>query len=222
MHRSILSLSPLVHLIWTSLMDGMIEAYDAVKGEGCKRVLAILDEIGTTGFPKLPHYAATVAGRDISLLPVVQSLAQIEAHYGKYWADVLLDNIEQVVCYRPGSYESAKRLAEWLGHKSGFAHSQNKHESGVSEGSSEQRIPLMTAHAIKKLGTEEVMVFYRDLDPAIVRRLDWRRFPVLTQRHQIPPPLISPLPQIEDSLHENAWRRPEQLASPYIDPDFIQ
>ena len=113
-------------------------------------------------------------------------------------------------------------MSDWLGDKSGFAHSQNKHESEVSEGSSEQRIPLMTARAIKKLGTEEVMVFYRDLDPAILRRLDWRRFPVLTQRHQIPPPLIFPLPQIEDSLHENAWQKTEQLAYPYIDPDMIQ
>jgi hypothetical protein len=50
--------------------------------------------------------------------------------------------------------------------------------------------------------------------------MDWRRFPSLTQRRSIPAPRLSALPQLEDSLHENAWPRTEQLASPYIDPDF--
>jgi hypothetical protein len=36
-----------------------------------------------------------------------------------------------------------------------------------------------------------------------------------------PAPMLTTLPQLEDSLHENAWQRIEQLASPYIDPDMI-
>jgi type IV secretion system protein VirD4 len=197
--KDILALSPLVHLIWTSLMDGMIKTYDDLVNslgeelgrKKCKPVLAVLDEIGRTGFPKLPDYVSTVAGRNISLLCVFQSLSQIDVHYGKDQADVLNDNIEQQIFYRPGSFTSAQRLSQWLGDKSGFAHSQNKHESGVSEGASEQRIPLMTAQAIKKLGNEQVMVFYRDLDPFRAKRMNWRRFPILKQRQSIPPPLLT-------------------------------
>jgi hypothetical protein len=52
--------------------------------------------------------------------------------------------------------------------------------------------------------------------------MGWRRFPILTQRQAIPAPRLSALPQLEESLHENVWQKTEQLASPYIDPDFIQ
>jgi hypothetical protein len=52
--------------------------------------------------------------------------------------------------------------------------------------------------------------------------MDWRRFPNLTQRQRIPPPQLSALPQLEDSLRESTWPRTEQLASPYIDPDMVQ
>ena len=45
--------------------------------------------------------------------------------------------------------------------------------------------------------------------------------PSLTQRQAMPPPPLSALPQLEDSLHENVWQTTEQLASPYIDPDRL-
>jgi type IV secretion system protein VirD4 len=219
--KDLLALSPLVHLIWTSLMDGMLEAYDAVKGEGCKPVLTVLDEIGTTGLPKLPQYASTAAGRNISLLPVFQSLSQIDAQYGKK-AGELLDNIEQVICYRPGSYDSRKRLSDWLGDKSGFAHSQNKHESEVSEGESEQRIPLMTPQDIKKLGDEEVIGFYRDLDPFRARRLDWRRFPTLSQRRSIPPPPLPILSPLDEHPPDRGWGSTKPESSWRLNPDLLR
>jgi hypothetical protein len=50
----------------------------------------------------------------------------------------------------------------------------------------------------------------------------WKRFPILAQRQAMPPPQLSALPQLEDSLHENAWQKTEQLASLYIDPDMIK
>jgi hypothetical protein len=56
----------------------------------------------------------------------------------------------------------------------------------------------------------------------IWKSMDWRRFSILIQRQAIPTPMLSALPQLEESLHENVWQRTEQLASPYIDPDMIQ
>jgi hypothetical protein len=55
-----------------------------------------------------------------------------------------------------------------------------------------------------------------------LKRMDWRRFPILTQRRSIPAPRLSALPQLEDSLHENVLQRTEQFPSEYIDPDSIQ
>jgi hypothetical protein len=36
-----------------------------------------------------------------------------------------------------------------------------------------------------------------------------------------PAPMLTTLPQLEDSLHENAWPRTGQLPSEYIDPDML-
>ena len=87
--KDLLSLSPLIQLIWNSLFDGMIDTYDTLRGKGCVPVLAVLDEIFRTGIPKLPEYATTVCGRNISLLVSAQSTSQLDAEYGRYKANVL-------------------------------------------------------------------------------------------------------------------------------------
>jgi type IV secretory pathway TraG/TraD family ATPase VirD4 len=43
--KHLLTLSPLIQLVWNSLLDGMIDYYDSVRGKGCSPVLAFLDEI---------------------------------------------------------------------------------------------------------------------------------------------------------------------------------
>ena len=95
---------------------------------------------------------------------------------------------------------------------------------GVQEslGLSEQGVPRMPSQDIKQLGDDDIIGFHRHLPPLRLKRMDWRRFPILTQRQRIPAPRLSALPQLEDSLHENAWQSTEQLASPYIDPDKIK
>lgn len=79
----------------------------------------------------------------------------------------------------------------------------------------------MTAQEIKQLRDEEIIGFHRRLPAFKAKRMDWRRFPILTQRRRIPAPRLSVLPKLEDSLPENAWQRTERLLSEYIDPDMI-
>ena len=88
--KHVTALSPLIELVWNSLLDGMIDYYDSVRGKGCFPVLAFLDEIFRTGLSKLPKFATTVCGRNISLLVSAQSLSQLHAEYGQDRADELL------------------------------------------------------------------------------------------------------------------------------------
>jgi type IV secretion system protein VirD4 len=73
--QHLLSLAPLIQLVWDSLFNGITGYYDEVRGRGCFRVLTILDEIFRTGLPKLKDYATTAAGHDISVLVSAQSEA---------------------------------------------------------------------------------------------------------------------------------------------------
>jgi hypothetical protein len=59
----------------------------------------------------------------------------------------------------------------------------------------------MSAHQIRfEMDIEEVIGFRAGirLRPFKARRMDWRRFPILSQRSQIPPPELQPLPPITD------------------------
>ncbi len=92
--RDLLALSPLVRIIWGSLIDELITTYDKAQGNKCKPVLLLIDEAGRTAIPSLADHATTVVGRGISLWIAIQSLSQLEAVYGRARAQILRDNME--------------------------------------------------------------------------------------------------------------------------------
>src|SRR5947207_12581033 len=89
--QDLLALSPLVRLLWGSLINELITTYDDNQGKGCQPVLLLIDEAGRTAIPALADHATTVVGRGISLWIAIQSLSQLETVYGKARAHVLQD-----------------------------------------------------------------------------------------------------------------------------------
>jgi type IV secretion system protein VirD4 len=99
--QDLLALSPLVRLLWSSLIDSLITHYDERQGKGCKPVLLLVDEAGRTAIPMLADASTTIVGRKISLWMAIQSLSQLEAVYGKTRAQILRDNMDSQLFYRP-------------------------------------------------------------------------------------------------------------------------
>ncbi len=220
--RDLLALSPLVRLLWGTLIDELITSFDKAQGNKCKPVLLLIDEAGRTAIPSLADHATTVVGRGISLWIAIQSLSQLEVVYGKARATVLRDNMETQIYYRPSNQETADYLEHCLGRRSDYAKSQTMREgTETSEGRSEQGIPLMTAWEIKQLKDEEIIGFHRLLPPFKAKRMDWRQSSLLRQRQRLPAPQLSPLPQLSDKSQKLIWTREEKLADGYIDPDEI-
>lgn len=214
--RDLLTLSPLVRLMWGTLIDELITTYDKRAGKNCNPVLLLIDEAGRTAIPSLADHATTVVGRGISLWISVQSLSQLDAVYGKVRAQVLRDNMESQIYYRPSNHETAEYLERCLGRTSEYAHSQTAREgSATSQGLSEQGVPLLTAQEIKQMGDEDIIGFHRQLPAFRARRMDWRDFPLLVQRKEMPPPQLPVLPKVEDVT----WQTTEPSISQYIDPD---
>jgi type IV secretion system protein VirD4 len=219
--RDLLALSPLVRLMWGTLIDGLITTYDNAQGRNCQPVLLLIDEAGRTAIPSLADHATTVVGRGISLWIAVQSLAQLDAVYGRTRASVLRDNMESQIYYRPSNQETADYLQHCLGRKSDYARSETLREgTATSEGRSEQGIPLMTAQDIKQLRDDDIIGFHRLLPPFRAKRIDWRNFPSLTLRQAIPAPQLATLPDLAASLFTPALERPQHFADGYIDPDM--
>jgi type IV secretion system protein VirD4 len=216
--QKLLALAPLVRLLWGTLIDELLTVYDDSQGEGCNPVLLLIDEAGRTAIPALADHATTVVGRGIYLWIAVQSLSQLEVIYGKPRAQVIKDNMETHLYYPPNDLATAQQIQERLGKHSAYAHSQTLKEGAeTSSGLSEQGIPLLTAQEIMYQKEEAVICFHRRLPPFKLHRMDFRHYPALTQKHSLPRPVLSPLPQIADLPGEitKSFRFPQG----YIDPD---
>ena len=84
--------------------------------------------------------------------------------------------------------------------KEAFQRIAKQEGTEASQGLSEQGIPLMTAQEIKQMPDEGIIGFHRQLPPFRATRMDWRHFPVLKERQAIPPPELSLLPELEETL----------------------
>ncbi|MFL5626423.1 MAG: type IV secretory system conjugative DNA transfer family protein [Ktedonobacteraceae bacterium] len=119
--QDLLALSPLVRLLWGSLISELITIYDDNQGNGCQPVLLLIDEAGRTAIPSLADHATTVVGRGISLWIAIQSLSQLETVYGKARAQVLRDNMETQLYHRPTDLATAQYLELRCGKQSAYA-----------------------------------------------------------------------------------------------------
>jgi type IV secretory pathway TraG/TraD family ATPase VirD4 len=204
--------------LWGSLIDELLTTYDQAEGKGCKPVLLLIDEAGRTAIPSLADHATTVVGRGISLWVAVQSLEQLRAEYGEARAQVILDNMETQLYYRPSGQKTADYLEHCLGRKSGYARSQTlKDGDETAQGKSEQGIPLMTAQEIKMMKDEQIIGFHRRLPPFRMKRIDWRQHQALIKLRQIPVPHLTTLPPL--AMPSFAHHR--SGTDCYIDPDLI-
>jgi hypothetical protein len=83
------------------LNDLIAQAYRRVAATGWPLdppLLVVIDEAGTTPLRALPAYASTLAGIGVLFVTIWQSLAQIEASYGRD-ADTILTNYLTKVFY---------------------------------------------------------------------------------------------------------------------------
>jgi type IV secretion system protein VirD4 len=212
----LLALTPLIRLVWSSLIDELTATYDREPDRAkCRPLLMLLDEAARTPIPALPEYSATVAGRGITLWIAIQSLSQLDAIYGVKRAETLRDNIDSQIFYRPANLGTANHLEERLGQRPEWAQSQTTHEGKhTSEGQSERSIPLLSAWEIQRLADEDILGFHRDLPPFQAKRIDWRDFRHLRERTKMPPPLLKRLVELSPVL-------PIDAAGPAAFPECI-
>ncbi len=213
--QDLLALSPLVRLLWGSLIDELVTTYDQRAGRGCQPVMLLIDEAGRTAIPSLADHATTVVGRGISIWLAVQSLSQLEVVYGKARAQVLRDNMESQLYYRPTDVATAHYVEERCGRQSAYAHQTTEQHGGhTSEGRLEQAIPLLSAHDFLRYQDHEVIGFHRSLPPFKLDRMDWRQHTLLQKRRTVPPPTLPTLAALADLPVLRSISH-----SHYIDPD---
>jgi type IV secretion system protein VirD4 len=203
--KDLLALSPLVRLVWGTLIDELITVYDSAQGTNCQPVLLLIDEAGRAAIPTLADHATTVVGRGITLWVAIQSLSQLETVYGKARSLVLRDNMESQIYYRPTDLATATYLEERLGTHSAYARSTTARQGiETSEALSERGIPLLSAQEILQLPDWEILGFHRHLPPFRTARVDWRDHALLQTRRSLPPPILPTLKPVTDLPSERS------------------
>ena len=89
--------------------------------------------------------------------------------------------------------ETAQYLETRCGSKSGFAHSKTEHESGLSTGESEQKIPLITAQYIMyDMPDDEILGFWGKR-PFLAKRIPRLQRTSKSKPFDVPAPRLLPV-----------------------------
>lgn len=131
----------------------MLAYADEHGGRLKNKVIMYLDEIGT--IPKIESAEMMFSAsrsRNISIVAIIQSLAQLEKNYGKEGASIIADNCQDTLFggFSPNS-ETAKIMSENLGYKTVLSGSVSKGKNDPSQSLQMIQRPLMTTDELKSM-----------------------------------------------------------------------
>ena len=143
----------MVSLFLQQLYREMLSIADEHGGKLPGRVMVFADEIGT--IPKIESMEMMFsAGRSrrISMVPIIQSFAQLQKNYGKEGSSIITDNCQDILFggFAPNS-ESADILSKALGNRTVLSGSISRGKNDPSQSLQMIQRPLMTPDELKSL-----------------------------------------------------------------------
>ncbi len=164
-------------LMIQNLSRELFSVADENGGKLKNRVVLYCDELGTMPpFDILPLFSAG-RSRKLTLVPIIQSLAQLEKNYGKEGAEIISDNCQDTIFggFAPNS-QTAEVLSKALGSRTVMSGSISKSKNDPSESLQMMERPLMTADELKSIPKGEFIVMKTGSHPMRTRLrlfLDW-------------------------------------------------
>ncbi len=164
-------------LMIQNLARELFSVADENGGKLKNRVVLFCDELGTMPpFDILPLFSAG-RSRRLTLVPIIQSLAQLEKNYGREGSEIIQDNVQDTIFggFAPNS-QTADVLSKALGSytvQSGYI-SRSKGENSQTLQMGER--PLMTPDELKSIPKGEFVVMKTGSHPMKTRLrlfLDW-------------------------------------------------
>lgn len=164
-------------LLIQNLSRELFSVADEHGGKLQNRVVLFCDEFGTMPpFDVLPLFSAG-RSRRLTLVPIIQSLAQLEKNYGREGAEIIRDNIQDTIFggFAPGS-QTAEVLSKALGSRTVLSGSVSRGKNDPSQSLQMMERPLLTADELKSVPKGEFIVMKTGSHPMRTRLrlfLDW-------------------------------------------------
>ncbi len=125
--------------------------------------LLLMDEFTSIGKVDIISSAVSyMAGYNIRLLPIIQSMAQLDATYGKDVSRTIITNHALQIIYAPREQQDANDYSEMLGYTT--VRKQNVTRGrDFSRSESEERRALMLPQELKAMGFEKEVFLYEGI-----------------------------------------------------------
>lgn len=128
--------------------------------------LLLMDEFTSIGRVEIIANAVSyMAGYNIRLLPIIQSMAQLDATYGKDVSRTMITNHALQIVFAPREQQDANDYSDMLGYTT--VRKQNitrgRKRGDVSKSHSEERRALMLPQELKAMGVEKEVFFYEGI-----------------------------------------------------------
>ena len=161
----------MVSLIIQQLYREILAVADEHGGKLTNRVVFYCDEFGT--LPKIESAEMMFSAsrsRRVSIVPIIQSLAQLEKNYGKEGAEIIVDNTQLTVFggFAPNS-ETAQVLSKSLGTRTVMSGSVSQSKNDPSRSLQIIERPLMTADELKSFPKGTFVVTKTGFNPIQVK-----------------------------------------------------
>lgn len=139
-------------LMIQNLSRELFAVADENGGKLQNRVALFCDEFGTMPpFDVLPLFSAG-RSRRLTLVPIIQSLAQLEKNYGKEGSEIIQDNCQDTIFggFAPNS-QTAEVLSKALGNRTVLSGSVSRGKNDPSQSLQMMERPLLTADELKAI-----------------------------------------------------------------------
>ena len=164
-------------LMIQNLSRELFSVADENGGKLKNRVVLFCDELGTMPpFDILPLFSAG-RSRRLTLVPIIQSLAQLEKNYGREGSEIIQDNCQDTIFggFAPGS-QTAEVLSKALGSRTALSGSVSRGKNDPSQSLQMMERPLLTADELKSIPKGEFIVMKTGCHPMRTHLrlfLDW-------------------------------------------------
>lgn len=125
--------------------------------------LLLMDEFTSIGKVNIIAGAVSyMAGYNIRLLPIIQSMAQLDATYGKDVARTLITNHALQIIYAPREQQDANDYSDMLGYTTVRKQNVTRGKE-TSRSESEERRALMLPQELKAMGPDKEVFLYEGI-----------------------------------------------------------
>lgn len=164
-------------LMIQNLSNELFAIADRNEGKLKNRVVFFCDEFGT--MPPFDVMALFSAGRSrkLTMVPIIQSVAQLEDNYKKTGSEILIDNCQLTVAggFTPQS-ETAESVSRALGNRTVLSGSVSRGKNDPSQSLQMMERPLMSPDELKSIPKGHFIVMKTGTHPMQTRLplfLDW-------------------------------------------------